>query len=58
MSITILKTGFHDLIQDLGRNGYTHMGISPTGAADNISFRIGNILLGNCLLYTSDAADE
>ena len=47
MSITILKAGFHDLIQDLGRNGYTHMGISPTGAADNISFRIGNILLGN-----------
>ena len=47
MSITILKAGFHDLIQDLGRNGYTHMGISPSGAADNISFRIGNILLGN-----------
>ena len=47
MSITILKAGFHDLIQDLGRNGYTHMGISPTGAADNISFRIGNLLLGN-----------
>ena len=47
MSITILKAGFQDLIQDLGRNGYTHMGISPTGAADNISFRIGNILLGN-----------
>ena len=41
MSITILKAGFQDLIQDLGRNGYTHMGISPTGAADNISFRIG-----------------
>ena len=47
MSITILKAGFHDLIQDLGRNGYTHMGISPTGAADNLSFRIGNLLLGN-----------
>ena len=47
MSITILKAGFQDLIQDLGRNGYTHMGISPTGAADNISFRIGNLLLGN-----------
>ena len=47
MSITILKAGFHDSIQDLGRNGYTHMGISPTGAADNLSFRIGNLLLGN-----------
>ena len=47
MSITILKAGFQDLIQDLGRNGYTHMGISPTGAADNLSFRIGNLLLGN-----------
>ena len=47
MSITILKAGLQDLIQDLGRNGYTHMGISPSGAADKIAFRIGNLLLKN-----------
>ena len=47
MSIKVLKAGFQDLIQDMGRFGNTHMGISPSGAADNISFRIGNLLLDN-----------
>ena len=47
MSLSILKSGFQDLIQDLGRFGYTHLGISPTGAADNLSLRMGNLLLGN-----------
>ena len=32
--MTVIKQGFQDLVQDLGRNGYTHVGISPTGAAD------------------------
>ena len=47
MSIAVLKAGFQDLIQDMGRFGNTHMGISPSGAADNIAFRIGNLLLDN-----------
>ena len=47
MSIKVLKAGFQDLIQDMGRFGNTHMGISPSGAADNISLRIGNLLLDN-----------
>ena len=47
MSIKVLKAGFQDLIQDMGRFGNTHMGISPSGAADNISLRIGNLLLEN-----------
>ncbi len=34
-------------MQDLGRQGYTHLGISPAGAADPLSFRAGNLLLGN-----------
>ena len=47
MSIKVLKAGFQDLIQDMGRFGNTHVGISPSGAADNISLRIGNLLLDN-----------
>ena len=47
MSLTVIKSGFQDMIQDLGRIGYSHLGISEAGAADSISLRIGNILLGN-----------
>ena len=47
MSLTVIKSGFQDTIQDLGRIGYSHLGISEAGAADSISLRIGNILLGN-----------
>ena len=47
MSLTILKSGFQDLIQDLGRTGYSHIGISQAGAADSVSLRIANLLLGN-----------
>jgi biotin-dependent carboxylase-like uncharacterized protein len=34
-------------VQDLGRPGYAHQGISASGAADALSLRIGNRLLGN-----------
>jgi antagonist of KipI len=34
-------------VQDLGRAGYGLMGMSPSGAADPISLRLGNRLLGN-----------
>jgi antagonist of KipI len=34
-------------IQDLGRYGYSHLGISPAGAADRLSLRIANLLVGN-----------
>ena len=47
MSITILKPGLQSTIQDLGRNGYTHYGISASGAADSFSLRIANLLVGN-----------
>ena len=42
----MIKPGFQDLVQDLGRDGYTHLGISPTGAADKASMKIANLLLG------------
>ena len=47
MSITILKPGLQTTVQDLGRNGYAHYGISSSGAADALSLRIGNLLVGN-----------
>jgi len=33
--------------QDLGRFGYTHYGISPSGAADPLALRAANLLVGN-----------
>lgn len=34
-------------VQDLGRPGYAHLGISASGAADVLSLRAGNLLVGN-----------
>lgn len=43
----VIKPGFQSTIQDLGRFGFSHFGISASGAADTISLRLGNLLLGN-----------
>jgi len=45
--IKVLKTGVQTTVQDLGRYGYSHFGISPSGPADSLSFRIGNMVVGN-----------
>jgi len=45
--IRVLKPGLSTTVQDWGRFGYAHLGISPCGAADNISLRIANLLVGN-----------
>jgi len=47
MAIRVAKPGFFTTVQDLGRYGYAHLGISPAGAADPLSFRIANLLVGN-----------
>jgi antagonist of KipI len=47
MSIRVLRAGMLTSVQDLGRFGYTHLGISPGGAADAVSFRLANMLVGN-----------
>jgi antagonist of KipI len=47
MAIRIAKPGFFTTVQDFGRYGYAHLGISPAGAADSLSFRIANLLVGN-----------
>ncbi len=36
-------------VQDLGREGFGPMGVSPSGAADAVSLRVGNLLVGNSL---------
>ena len=47
MTIRVAKPGFFTTVQDLGRYGYAHLGISPAGAADPLSFRMANLLVGN-----------
>jgi len=47
MAIRVAKPGFFTTVQDLGRYGYAHLGISPAGAADPLSFRVANLLVGN-----------
>ena len=34
-------------VQDLGRFGWTHFGVSASGAADPVALRAGNLLVGN-----------
>ena len=43
----VIKPGFQSTIQDSGRFGFSDLGISISGAADAVSLRIGNLLLGN-----------
>ncbi len=42
-----VKPGLFTTVQDLGRYGFAHLGISPAGAADALSLRIANLLVGN-----------
>lgn len=46
-SITILKSGIADTIQDLGRFGQQQFGINPTGAMDIVAAKVANFLVGN-----------
>ena len=45
--IRVAKPGLATTVQDLGRFGFAHLGLSPCGAADQISFRLANLLVGN-----------
>jgi len=45
--IEILAPGLLTTVQDLGREGFGPMGVSPSGAADPVALRIGNRLVGN-----------
>jgi antagonist of KipI len=43
----VIAPGFLTTMQDLGRFGWAHFGISASGAADPFSFRAANLLVGN-----------
>ena len=45
--LQVIEPGILTTVQDLGRSGYAHLGISAGGAADEFSLRAGNRLVGN-----------
>lgn len=47
MSITVIKPGLLSSFQDLGRQGYQHLGVPVSGAMDGRAHRLANLLVGN-----------
>ena len=45
--IHVLTPGLQTTVQDLGRFGYAHHGVSASGAADALALRAANLLVGN-----------
>ena len=45
--IAVLRPGMLTTVQDRGRWGWQHVGVSPGGPMDPWSFRLANILVGN-----------
>jgi biotin-dependent carboxylase-like uncharacterized protein len=43
----VLSGGPQTTVQDLGRPGYLHTGMPPSGAFDNHALRVANLLVGN-----------
>jgi antagonist of KipI len=46
-SIEVQEPGLLTTVQDLGREGFGPLGVSPSGAADLVSLRLGNRLVSN-----------
>ncbi|WP_116204513.1 biotin-dependent carboxyltransferase family protein [Amycolatopsis circi] len=46
-ALEIVSAGSLALVQDLGRPGYAHLGVPPSGALDVAALRLGNRLVGN-----------
>jgi len=45
--LRVLEPGMLTTVQDLGRSGYSSLGVAIGGAADSFSLRVGNRLVGN-----------
>ncbi|MBI2962140.1 MAG: biotin-dependent carboxyltransferase [Deltaproteobacteria bacterium] len=45
--LNVLDGGLQTTVQDAGRFGWYHIGMPPAGAMDQLSFRVGNRLVGN-----------
>ncbi|MFD9888364.1 biotin-dependent carboxyltransferase family protein [Amycolatopsis sp. NPDC059027] len=50
-ALEVLATGALALVQDLGRPGYAHLGVPPSGALDVAALRLANRLAGNAESY-------
>jgi len=46
-SLMVENPGLLTTVQDLGRPGFGPLGVSPSGAADSVALRLGNMLVGN-----------
>jgi biotin-dependent carboxylase-like uncharacterized protein len=46
-TIEVQAPGLLTTVQDLGRDGFGAMGVSPCGAADPLALRLGNLLVAN-----------
>lgn len=47
VSIKIIEASINSTLQDLGRKNFAQFGIARSGAIDEDSLRLANILLGN-----------
>jgi antagonist of KipI len=47
MLIRVVSPGMLTTVQDLGRFGWAHFGVSASGAGDPFALRAGNLLVGN-----------
>lgn len=45
--IEVVDPGLFTTIQDIGRPGYAHLGVPPSGAVDPVSLTAGNRMVGN-----------
>ena len=45
--IHVVKPGLLTTVQDLGRPGFAHLGLSAGGAADSVAYRLANVFVGN-----------
>ena len=57
MSLKVIKAGLLDTIQDMGRIGYQHLGINPSGAMDRFAAQTANMLMGNLMKDLKGKAD-
>ncbi len=46
-TFVVIEPGAFTTVQDLGRFGYRHMGVPPSGALDTFACRVANLLVGN-----------
>jgi KipI family sensor histidine kinase inhibitor len=46
-TITVVQPGLFTTVQDLGRRGHRAAGVPLSGAADSVSLRLANLLVGN-----------